>query len=213
MRSPLAALVLCLAGGACTSGTTRATQRAWENALKRPNERGAGDSGAANPNARHTASERDPWRALSQFAVEAIDLVADGSTTVSLPTLAEKLCADPREALAEDPSPSALRCDPKASIAPLGHSLELELGQPSTIGLFAKDLSDDASAKLLQQTLRQLTSACQEPWSLNPSRADNAHEEFHTCPTGSGAVLVLGRFPSNLGAGTWQVSLTVLGPG
>lgn len=213
MRSLLAALALCLACGGCSSGTTRATQRAWENALKRPSDRAVSDGGAANPNARHTSSERDAWRALSQFTVEAIDLVADGSTTVSLPMLAEKLCADASEALAEDSSPGALRCAPKASLTPLGHALELELGQPSTIGLFAKDLSDEASAKLLQQTLRQLTSVCQEPWSLSPSRADNAHEEFHTCPTGSGAILVLGRFPSNLGAGTWQVSLAVLGPG
>lgn len=207
------ALALVLACSACTSGTTRTSRRAWDNALKKPGDTASAVGGGSQSGPRRQDSDRDTWQALSHFTDDAIEILADGSTTVSMQKLASQLCAETPEALTETPDIEALRCAPRLALAPLGHDLELELGKASTIALFAADLTDQASEELVRQTLRQLTGACREAWAPMPSRADNAHEDFHTCPTGTGAVLVLGRFPSNLGAGTWQFSLAVLGPG
>lgn len=211
---PRLALALVLACSAC-SGTTRASRRAWDNALKKPGEATTTGGAGGRTDSRRQPTERDAWQALSKFTDDAIDTLADGSTTVSMNKLVDQLCVERPEALAERPDLDAVQCAPKSALTILGHDLELDLGigHDTTIGLFARDLSDQASAQLVQQTLRQLTGACREAWTPMPSRADNAHEEFHTCPTGTGAVLVLGRFPSNLGAGTWQFSLAVLGPG
>ena len=76
-----------------------------------------------------------------------------------------------------------------------------------------RELSDQDSAELVHDALQRLRSVCREPWTPASRSADNALQEFHTCPTGTGAELAVGRFPHDLGSGQWQFSLAVLGPG
>ena len=93
---------------------------------------------------------------------------------------------------------------------PLGHPLTLELNDRSTVGLAATDLTDTDSADLLALALKQLASACADPWTRVPS---GNREEFHTCAAPSGSMVVLGRFSPEGSGDRWQFSLAVLGPG
>lgn len=213
VRACLAALALALACSACAGRTTQASRTAWDKALARRSDPAVA---APRPGPRGGArgdGTAGTWQQVGQFTADAVDILADGSTTISLASLAERLCAVQPDTLAADPPVEAVRCPPKVELSPLGHTLELELGRPSSIGLFARELSDKDSAQLVRQAQQQLAGACREAWSAGRSSADNAHEEFHTCTTGTGAVLVLGRFPLDLGANRWQFSLVVLGPG
>jgi hypothetical protein len=208
------ALALALACSACTGGATQASKRAWNDALTRRDSPGGGPggkSGGAGPS--RSTRPGDAWQQLTQFTTDAIDLLADGTTTVSLPRLATRLCDEVPDELTGDPAIGAVECAPKQPLALQGHDMRLELDRTSIISLRAGDLDDKTSDQLVRQCMQRLTSACSEPWSPAPRGADNAHEEFHTCPTPSGALLSVGRFPSDLSGGRWQFSLAVLGPG
>lgn len=208
MRVLLAVVLAC---SACKS-SAEASRHAWEKALARPGPAQPPTPGSGHGAARGTG-DRDGWQALSQFAADAGDLLAGGATTVNLPRLAERLCVDVPEALKDDPGLDAVGCEPRRLLVVRGHELQLELGRASTIGASASALSDQASAELVRDTLQRLRGVCLEPWTPAPRSADNALEEFHTCPTATGAMLAVGRRPTDLNSGQWQFSLAVLGPG
>jgi hypothetical protein len=200
-----------LAGLGCAGRETRASRDAFKTAIAKgrpaetqaPGERNK-DGSAANP------ADATAWKSLYSFTVKVADMLSLGTTTATLPTLMKKLCAEPPEDVADDEV--AVRCEPEAPLDPLGRTLTLELSK-ATVGLVATDLTDSDSADLLAQALRQLAGACGQPWTRSPGRAENAHEELHTCPATAGSLLVLGRFPVDLAGGRWQFSLAVLGPG
>lgn len=206
------ALGLALACTACASNATQSSRDAWSDALTRGTKPGGAGGRGGGLRGRGSLSQ-DPWSALSRFTGESVQLLADGSSTVTLARLAERLCKETPPELADDPDVGAVRCEPREPVDPLGHALEVELGRASTIGFVALDLSDTESEQLVRQALKRIGGACMEVWKPAPRRADNALEEFHTCPAAGGAELVLGRFPSPTTAGRWQFSLAVLGPG
>lgn len=200
-----------LAGlGACATRETRSSRDAFKAATaKGRTPEGRTPTGRDPTRDDSAAGSISAWKALYSFTTDAAEMLSLGTTTATLPTLIKKLCDDPdsvRDAT------DAVRCAPKPAQDPLGRELTLELSK-AHIGLVATDLTDSDSADLLAQALKQLASACSHPWTEIPSRADNAHEELHTCQATAGSMLVLGRFPSDLGAGRWQFSLAVLGPG
>jgi hypothetical protein len=129
----------------------------------------------------------------------------------ALPTLVNKAVRRAARGRGEGPPTKAVRCEPEPAIEPLGHPLTLELAR-RTIGLVAVDLTDSDSADLVAQALKQLAGAC-APWTEIPSRADNAHEEFHTCPAPPGPCSCWAASPGTSAPGRWQFSLAVLGPG
>ena len=206
---PCLALALALACSACSGGATQASRRAWDKAIARRTDPtvGATKPGAGRGGSRGGAG--GAWSQVGQFTADAVDILADGSTTISLTELAEKLCEEPPDG----GDAEAVRCTPKGELSPLGHPLAVELGRASSIGLFARELSDQDSALLVRQAQQQLVGVCRDPWAPAPSQADNAHAEFYTCGTGTGAVIVLGRYPYDLGGNRWHFSLAVLGPG
>jgi hypothetical protein len=204
-------LAVVLACCACKS-TADASRQAWDKALARGGDpsRANGGGGGGGP-ARGTGNG-ETSQALAQFATDAAELLAGGSTTVTLPWLAERLCVEVPAALADDSKLGSVRCEPKTRLVALGHELQLDLGRASSISAIARELSDQDSAELVRDALQRLRSVCREPWT--PARsADNALQEFHTCPTGTGAELAVGRFPHEVGSNQWQFSLAVLGPG
>lgn len=214
MSAPRAAgLALALLAGlaACASRDTRATRDAFKSAMTHGRKPEANTAAGRTPDgAAANAGDTTAWKTLYSFTIKAADMLSLGTTTAKLPTLINKLCSDPPEAPRD--GAEAVRCAPEPPLEPLGRVLTLELSK-ATIGLVAADMSDSDSAELLTQALKQLAGACVQPWTAIPSRADNAHEELHTCPATAGSMLVLGRFPSDLAGGRWQFSLAVLGPG
>jgi hypothetical protein len=211
LRTVRPLLALALACSAC-AGAGQTSRDAWDRAVA--SQAGAnkgGDGAGGSRGGQNGSGARDNWQGLAQFTTDASELLAGGSTTVSLARLAERLCSEVPDTHEQEPAPDFVRCPPRTPLAALGREFELELGG-SSIGLLAENLSDDDSSELVRQLLQRLRGVCREPWS----RADNAlaaFQEFHTCPTAGGAVLAVGRFPTNLNAGQWQFSLAVLGPG
>jgi hypothetical protein len=205
-------LALVLVCSACT-GATEKSRAAWDKAVSGHDgaSKGSGGGGGGRGTTRGNGL-RDNWQALAQFTTDASEMLSGGSTTVSVPRLAKQLCSEVPEALEQDPPPEAVVCAPKSPFAALGHEFELELGRDSTIGLVARELSDQDSGELVRQVMQRLRGICREPWA-SAARADNALADFHRCPTATGAEVVVGRFPINLAAGQWHFSLAVLGPG
>lgn len=201
--------------GACAARETQSSRSAWKQAVERGEP---GRSNGAAPSRGNTStndSDHSAWRDLASFTTSTAELLSLGTTTAPLARLVDKLCAEPPEepgGAASGAPAQALRCAPRPAMEPLGHPLTMELAR-GTVGLVAVDLSDRDSAALLEEALRQLAGTCAHGWTKIPSRADNAHEEFHTCTARSGSTVVLARFPIDLGAERWQFSLAVLGPG
>lgn len=212
-RARCLALAAAVGLGACASRETQSSRKAWQQALDRGEP---GRTGAATPSRGTTANAGvDPsaWRDLASFTTSSSELLSLGTSTAPLPALVDKLCAEPPEELEVNGAEAkAIRCPPKPAMDPLGHPLTLELARGS-VGLVAVDLSDRDSAALVEESLKQLAGTCAHGWTKSPSRADNAHEDFHTCTAPSGSMVVVGRFPIDLGGGRWQFSLAVLGPG
>lgn len=198
---------------ACASRETQSSRDAWQRAVRQGNPARAGDPAANKGGGDHTTADPSAWRDLATFTTSTADLLSLGTSTVPLATLIDRLCAEPPESTREGPEPEAVRCPPKPAMEPLGHPLTLELGRGGTVGLVAVDLGDRDSADLVELSLKYMAGTCSRGWTQIPSRADNAHEEFHTCTTPTGSMVVLGRFPLDLNAGRWQFSLAVLGPG
>jgi len=214
LRARCLALAAVLGSGACATRETESSRKAWKQAQDR-GKSGPGDGGAPRKGTiADAAADPSVWRDLASFTTSTGDLLALGTSTAPLPMLIDKLCEEPPEAetMVKGREAKAVRCPPKPAMEPLGHTLTLELAR-GTVGLVATDLNDRESAALVEEGLKQLTGACADGWTKIPSRADNAHEEFHRCTARSGSVVVLGRFPLDLGAGRWQFSLAVLGPG
>ena len=91
-----------------------------------------------------------------------------------------------------------------------GHALTLELAERGVVSLVGLDIPGDDSESLATAARERLTASCTSSWQKAPGRADDAHRELHTCDAEGGPVLVVGRFPSDLSADLWQVSIAVL---
>lgn len=209
-RACCLALALLAGLAACAARETRATRDAFKSAVTKGRAPGDPTPKDRDPTRNDaTPGDTSAWKALFSFTNAAAEMLSLGTSTATLPTLIKKLCAEPPE---DAKTATAVRCEPDPPLDPQGRSLTLELSK-AQIGLVAADLTDSDSADLLTQALKQLAGACSQPWTEIPSRADNAHEEIHTCPASAGSMLVLGRFPSDLASGRWQFSLAVLGPG
>lgn len=209
-RACCLALAILAGLAACATRETRASRDAFKSAVDKTGNTGNQTTKGNDPTRGDPAAgDNSAWKALFSFTNAAAEMLSLGTSTATLPTLIKKLCAEPPE---DAKTASAVRCEPDPPLDPLGRPLTLELSK-AQIGLVATDLTDSDSADLLAQAMKQLASACGSPWTEIPSRADNAHEEIHTCPASAGSMLVLGRFPVDLGTGRWQFSLAVLGPG
>ena len=203
------ALVALFGLGGCAGRETQASRAAWQKAVRGEHPDASNGANGGTPD---DAALADPsaWRDLTKFTQDSAELLSLGVSTAPLPSLVDKLCAEPPEELDNALTPTAVRCPPKPPMDPLGHPLTLELGDHSTIGLAATDLTDMDSAELLALALKQLVSACADPWTRVPS---GNREEFHTCAAPSGSMVVLGRFSPEGSGDRWQFSLAVLGPG
>ncbi|MBK8261632.1 MAG: hypothetical protein IPK80_09860 [Nannocystis sp.] len=194
----------------CARRSEQATRSAWEEALRR----GRGASGERGPNsgaAGATARELAEWRSLREDLEEVAEQLADGAPTIDFDGLAERLCGAP-PARERGPSVRTYHCAPATPVEISGTSLTIELDSSGVVAWTATGLDVELSDALLQRALSQLASACAQSWTP-VQRAENAFQEFFTCPLEGGAVLAIGRVQSDKQEGEWQVSLALLGPG
>ena len=206
-----AALALLGALPACARRHEQAARTAWDKAVRAgrgPSEDRSGPGGDGD-----SASARDAasWRALRDLILEIDDELALGVPTVDLAGLAARLCGGEPQLSREDAG-LVYYCDPDPPRIVQGAELAVEVDTTGVVGFAALDLDGDASDILLRRALDRLADACTHSWTP-VQRAEDALQEFYTCPMASGTVIAVGRFPRDLAANAWQFSLALLGPG
>lgn len=207
------ALALAVAAGGCANRTEQATREAWNKAMRTGGDGGESRDGSGRDgDGGDEEEERAAWAAVSDAIDELSETLASGVSTVNFERLAGKLCGRPVEATSEG-GRDVYHCEPEAALELLGESLEIELDTSGVVAYVAPDVTDEESEELLQQALVRLATLCAQAWTAVPADAENAHEEFHSCPLANGPVIAVGRFPRDLAANQWQFSLVVLGPG
>jgi hypothetical protein len=90
-----------------------------------------------------------------------------------------------------------------------GHDFSLEGGSGGVLAVAARDFSGEQSQRLVRQALGRWKGWCASTRFDPIERFQD--EEFHSCALPGGPLLVIGRFPQDLEADLWQVSLTVMG--
>ncbi|MEZ4379962.1 MAG: hypothetical protein R3A79_01350 [Nannocystaceae bacterium] len=209
----LAALVVAALAAGCANRAEQATREAWNAALR--SDGGGGDQadgGHGGGDQADDEDERAAWAAVGDALERISETLASGVSTVNFPRLAERLCGRPVEG-SDEGDRDVFHCEPEPGLEVLGESLEVELDTSGVVAYVAPDITDEESEALLQQALLRLATRCAQTWTAVPADAENAHEEFHSCPLANGPVIAVGRFPRDLAANQWQFSLVVLGPG
>jgi hypothetical protein len=206
-RSLAVALVGLGMTAGCASRQTQAARAAWKQAVRGDDTTPARGDGSGDD--RKTGDTADPntWRDLTNFTNDTADLLSLGVSTAPLATLVARLCAEPPEASPGVLAPDAVRCPPKPTMEPIGHTLTLEVGRHGTVGLVATELSSKDSLDLLKLARENLAGSCAGDWTKI------TEDLLYTCAAPSGSTVVLARFLSAGGGERWQFSLAVLGPG
>lgn len=214
MPRPLAALALAvgLVATACARKAEEAARSAWDSAV-RGQGAGKGDGGPGGSGAGDDPQrDAEEWTAVTGVVADIGETFAPGVSTVDVEALAERLCGRPPDRR-EEGGEILYTCEPEPRLIVLNESLEYEISTSGVVGIVAPDLTAADSQELLQAAKAQLGGACRRPWTAVDASAENAHDEFYTCPQTNGSTLAVGRLPRDLVAGQWQFSLAVLGPG
>jgi len=194
---------------ACATRTEQTTKAAWDRAIHGPEAR---RNGRSNPSdSADPLAHDDPWTRIGVMLSEAAAVVADGGDVAAVEGLAKRWCAF-EPARKESPYGNVRVCVPDPPITVGGGTFTIELGDMGVVGLAAMELSDRDSTELLRRALEAARRWCLGPLRPAPQREEHRQDEFHMCPVAEGPLLAIGRFPRDLDADLWQVSLTVLGP-
>lgn len=175
---------------------------AWQQALQEsrdaqsPDDPQYGGEGGADPE----LGELPPSEAVMAASAE---LMADGMGPAVVADRALDWCADPpsEDLDAQGARICALREDPQ-----LGVPLSLEV-RGDVITLSALGVSDVESEELVTRFRQRWRARCQADFVGLDA---DANHEFFRCPLAGGPILVVGRFPRDLEADLWQVSLAVM---
>jgi hypothetical protein len=145
---------------------------------------------------------------MAQLVRRAATEVGTGDVA-RLTSLAQRWCQGeptPRRT----PQATVLVCFPAPPLQAggQGFTLEFEIGDMPLVGFVSRNLSEVASRALLDEATRMAAAWCHEPWQ---SPGTSTHGELRTCAVDGGAILSVGRWPRDLEADLWQVSVTLLG--
>ena len=152
--------------------------------------------------------ESEGWTRMEQMLQEAAGWLADGLGGQVVSEQAKQWCAGEPSVLDKGHGPSwACHVEDPPRIA--GRDFTLESGESGILAVAARDLDGDQSQELIRQAKSRWREWCVGSGFSAIERF--AEEEFQSCALPGGPLLVIGRFPQDLEADLWQVSLTVMG--
>ncbi len=206
-------MLTVLLGAGCANKTEQATRQAWNSALRNQGEDEGDGPGrdSAGAGSRDESGHRS-WEELEGSIETLAETLAAGVATVDFAEIAETLCGRPTDPI-EQEGTRVYNCDPEPAILLDDEPLMIELDDSGVVSFIATNITDEESGLFLEQAQARLANLCDQTWTAIPADAENAHEEFYTCPIASGPVIAVGRFPRDLDANQWHFSLVVLGPG
>jgi len=196
----------------CANKTEEATRKAWNSALRDQSEGDKDRPGESAGKGSRDESGHRSWEEIETSIGGLAETLASGVATVDFAAVAESLCGRSTEPI-EQEGRLVYNCDPEPLILLDDEPVMVEIDDSGVVSFIATNISDDESASFLEQAQARLANLCAETWTRIPADAENAHEEFYTCPMASGTVIAIGRFPRDLDANQWHFSLVVLGPG
>lgn len=151
------------------------------------------------------------WDDLDTTLDQLAELIGSGLEWPLVDERARELCGSPptlRHAEDDD--------DPRAWVCPLagmleldGHTLQLEVGE-GVVSLTSDELTEQVSGKLVALALDTTRQSCEGGFQ---SVDGPVNQEFQRCTLHAGPLLYIGRFPRDLDADRWQVSLAVVDAG
>lgn len=212
-RSTLFALGVLLGAAGCANKTEQATRQAWNSAVRETGDDDKGGPGrdSAGKGGDDESGHRS-WEEIEGSIERLGETLASGVATVDFSEVAEALCGRSTEAIDQEGT-LVYNCDPEPLILIDDEPVMVEIDDSGVVSFIATNISEEESASFLEQARTRLANLCAETWTAIPADAENAHEEFYTCPMTSGTVIAVGRFPRDLDANQWHFSLVVLGPG
>lgn len=152
--------------------------------------------------------ESEGWTRMEQMLREAAGWLADGLGGEVVSEQAKQWCADEPSVLDKGHGPS-WACHVQDPPRVAGRDFTLESGDSGILAVAARDLDGDQSQDLIRQAKSRWRDWCVGSGFSAIERF--AEEEFQSCALPGGPLLVIGRFPQDLEADLWQVSLTVMG--
>lgn len=207
-------LALALVGaGSCRTkppGCEDATNERclWNQGLRQPivtDKEPGQDDYASDPNAPLNSDAR-----LSDALTQMVDLMRAGLEWSLVDARARDLCAsEPAAASEAEPASGseAWHCDTALAIDTQG----LELEATAAVLSLTAGLLDEARS----EELYQLARARFNPWCASnfEELEGTDHLAFYRCALPEGPFLVVARFPRDLEADQWQVSIAILDAG
>ena len=189
----------------------------WDRGVAQPEADSGGreaGEGPDSPDSGVSEDEREALSALDQKVQDMIDAMGVGLEWALVDERARDLCGSEP---AKPPEPSkqggavegAWFCElPSLQLG--GQSLALEAGG-GVVALTAKELAGLESADLLEFMRGRYAQWCREGGFT--AIEGKRYEELYRCDLDAGPYIVVGRFPRDLEADRWQVSIAVLDAG
>jgi hypothetical protein len=155
------------------------------------------------------------WDELDATLEQLAELIGSGLEWPLVDERARELCGSPPTAREGD-SDSQAEDEPRAWVCPLAQALELdgqvlllEVGE-GVVSLTADSLTEQTSGKLVALALDTTRESCESGFA---SVDGPVNQEFQRCTLRAGPLLYVGRFPRDLDADRWQVSIAVVDAG
>lgn len=151
------------------------------------------------------------WVELDAVVDGLAELIGAGLEWALIDERARELCGTPPQPLVDEQGQPlrAWVCPLATELALDGEPLVLELGE-GVVSLSADALTERTSGKLVSLALDTTAEACVDEFE---SVEGPVNQEFLRCTLRAGPMLYIGRFPRDLDADRWQVSIAVVDAG
>ncbi len=189
-------------------GLTR-EQCVWKHA--RRSGTGTGTSnGAAEDAVEMTWESEGSWTRAEEMLQKAAEWLSDGLGGAIVSAQARKWCAETPTIVDKGHGASWI-CHVREPPLIAEREFTLEGSARGVLAIAGRDFDGSQSAQVVNLALRRWRAWCADSRFSPIERFQD--EEFHSCALPGGPLLVIGRFPQDLEADLWQVSLSVMGAG
>ncbi len=184
----------------------------WERGVAPPKDRGDEGEGEDPTRAGELDGaivEETTWSQLDTVVDELAALMGSGLEWPLIDARARELCGtEPLPSSEDEGAPWV--CSLATTLEIEGRELLLEVGN-GVVSLSTEGLSEQQSSSVLELARETSLDACAEQRFVPVEAA--VHQEFQRCTLSAGPLLYVGRFPRDLEADRWQVSIAVVDSG
>jgi hypothetical protein len=173
-----------------------------------------GENGGGEGQVEGEGGPLEHWAELDTALDQLAELIGSGLEWPLVDERARELCGSPptlREvgSAGKDDDLRAWVCPLAEALELDGHALLLEVGE-GVVSLTADSLTEEISGKIVALALDTTRESCEGGFQTVDGPVN---QEFQRCILRAGPMLYVGRFPRDLDADRWQVSIAVVDAG